>query len=151
MIEARARVIALDGDHVLVEASVAGGCSACAAHSGCAASKLGKLLRQTPRLWRVPNDQGLQRGDSVILSVPEEALLAAALAAYLPPLLGLLAGALLAAALAKGDVWPLAGAIAGFLLGAAAAHGFGRLQAARYAPLVQRQAPSPAAVPIRFT
>lgn len=151
MIEERARVVAIEGDHVLVEASAAGGCSACAAHSGCATSKLGRLLRHGPRLWRVQNDQGLQTGDSVVLSLPEEALLAAALAVYLPPLLGLLTGALLAAALARGDAWPLAGGITGFVLGVAAAHWLGRRQAARYAPQVQRHASSQAAVPIPFT
>ena len=150
MIEERARVIAIDGDHVLVETSAAGGCSACAAHGGCATSKLGRLLRQGPRLWRVPNDLKLRAGDSVMLSLPDEALLAAALAAYLPPLLGLLAGAWIVAALTTGDVWPLAGGIFGFLLGGAAARRLGRRQAARYAPQIQTHVASQVSVPIRF-
>lgn len=150
MIEERAHVVAIEGDVALVEASAAGGCSACAAHSGCAASKVGKLLRQGPRQWRVRNDLGLRAGDSVILSLPEEVLLAAALGAYAPPLLGLLAGALFAAAWTTGDAWQLAGCVSGFVCGAAAARWFGRGQAARYAPQILAHDPSQASVPIRF-
>lgn len=151
MIEEHARVVAVDGGHVLVEASAAGGCSACAARSGCVTSRLGTLLGRGPRLWRLPNDQGLQAGDSVILSLPEEALLAATMAAYLPPLVGLLAGALLGASLSAGDAWPLIGSVSGFLLGLATARRFGRRRAARYALQVRTHVIPQPVVPIRFT
>jgi sigma-E factor negative regulatory protein RseC len=134
MIEQRARVVGTEGGFALVEAAPSGGCSSCGVQGGCGVSKLGKLLPQRSRVLRVPNELGARPGDEVTLGVADHALLASAAAAYLPPLAGLLAGALLAAALSPDDLMAMLGAGAGMLIGLVGS----RLNARRWQ---QRHAP----------
>lgn len=136
MIEQRARVVCIEGDDALVQASASAGCGACALRQGCAASKIGQLLRQRPALWRVPNSLAARAGQEVTLGIDDDALLASAAIAYLPPLLGLLAGAVIAAAAASGNLWPALGAACGFALGCALSHRLAGIQARRCAPRV---------------
>ncbi|MGB0127663.1 MAG: SoxR reducing system RseC family protein [Rhodocyclaceae bacterium] len=152
MIQEQGRVEGIDGEFALIEAAQSGGCSACGVKSGCPTSKLGKFLQPRARVWRVANDQDLRPGETVTLHLPEAALLSAAAIAYLPPLLGLLAGASAAAALGASDLWAALGAISGFLAGLIASRWLGRRHAARYAPAaVTRNAPPVASVlPIRI-
>jgi sigma-E factor negative regulatory protein RseC len=147
MIEQRARVVGTEGGFALVEAAPAGGCASCGVQGGCGVSKLGKLLPRRSRVLRVPNDLGARPGDEVTLGVRDDALLASAFAAYLPPLAGLLAGAMIAAALAASDLWPMLGAGAGLLLGLAASRLLSRRWQTRHAPrMVSRHAAAAAVV-----
>ncbi len=149
MIEQRARVVATEPGYALVEAAPSGGCSACGVQGGCGVSKLGKLLPQRARLLRVANELAARAGDEVTLGVADDALLSSALAAYLPPLAGLLAGALIAAALGSGDLWPMLGAAGGLLPGLAASRALSRRRQARHAPrMVARRACAAQAVAV---
>jgi sigma-E factor negative regulatory protein RseC len=152
MIEEQGHVVGTEGEFALIEAAQSGACGACGVKSGCATSKLGKLLRPRPRVWRVANDLGLRPGESVTLHLPEAALLSAAAIAYLPPMFGVLAGASAAAAVGASDLGAAIGAIGGFVAGLIFSRWLGRRHAARYAPAsVSRSAPPEAAVaPIRF-
>lgn len=142
MIEQRARVVGTEGGFALVEAAPSGGCATCGVQGGCGVSKLGKLLPRRSRVLRVPNELGARPGDEVTLGVAEGALLASSLAAYLPPLAGLLAGALLGGAFSPEDMWPMLGAGGGLLLGLGASRVFLRRGQARPAPrMVSRRAP----------
>jgi len=134
MIEQRARVVGTEGGFALVEAAPSGGCAACGVQGGCGVSKLGKLLPRRSRVLRVANELGARPGDEVTLGVAEDALLASALAAYLPPLAGLLAGALLGGAFGPDDMWPMLGAGGGLLLGIAASRPLSRRGQVRHAP-----------------
>jgi len=148
MIEQRARVMSTDGGFAVVQTSPAGGCSSCGVAGGCGVSKLGKLLPQRTRLWRVPNDLAVRPGDEVTLGLPDDALLTSALLAYLPPMIGLLAGAMICTAWFGGDLWPVAGAGNGLLLGLAASRLLSRRRAGQYMPrMVARH---PAAAPVRI-
>ena len=141
MIEQRARVVGTEAGFALVEAAPSGGCGTCGVQGGCGVSKLGKLLPQRSRVLRVANELGARPGDEVTLGVAEDALLASALAAYLPPLAGLLAGALLGGAFGPEDMWPMLGAGGGLLLGLAASRLLSRRGQVRHAPrMVSRRA-----------
>lgn len=152
MIQEQGRVVGTEGEFALIEAAQSGGCSACGIKGGCPTTKLGKFLRPRPRVWRIPNDQDLRPGETVTLQLPEAALLSAAAIAYLPPMLGVLAGASAAAALATSDLGAALGAIGGFLAGLACSRWLGRRHAARYAPasVARNAAPQAAVSPIRF-
>jgi sigma-E factor negative regulatory protein RseC len=150
MMEQRARVVGTEGGFALVEAAPAGGCASCGMQGGCGVSKLGKLLPQRTRVLRVPNQLGARPGDDVTLGVPDDALLATAAAAYLPPLAGLVGGATLAAALATSDLWPMLGAGAGLLLGLAASRLLSQRWQARHAPRMVSRHAATAAAPVVF-
>jgi sigma-E factor negative regulatory protein RseC len=84
---------------------------------GCGVSALGKLLRRQGRAWQVMNTAGAAVGDEITVGVPDAAVLAAAVLAYLLPLLGLLAGAAIAASTATGDSQVALGGGLGLALG----------------------------------
>jgi sigma-E factor negative regulatory protein RseC len=148
MIEQRARVVGTEGGFALVEVTPAGGCRSCGVQGGCGVSKLGKLLPQRSRVLRVPNELGARAGDEVTLGVADHALLASSAAAYLPPLAGLLAGALLAAALSPDDLFAMLGAGTGMLLGLAASHLHSRRWQQHHAPRMVARQPGNMALPV---
>ena len=121
MMTERARVVGLDGDTAIVEVSVKSACGACEHGGGCGVSKLGKLVRPRPARWRMENRAGAGIGDEVWLALDDAALSSAAVFAYLPPLLGLLIGAVLAEVQGAGDGGVVVGALAGLGLGLLAA------------------------------
>lgn len=100
MIEEDARVIAIKGEIAEVEAQRRGSCGSCAAKGACGTSLLDRFLGRRPLQLRVQNDLGANLGDLVVIGVPESALLRAAVAAYLVPLLALILGAIGGQALA---------------------------------------------------
>ncbi|WP_440995570.1 SoxR reducing system RseC family protein [Arhodomonas sp. SL1] len=116
MIRERARVVAVEGPEVHVEANPASGCHGCVARSGCGTGALSDWLgRRRPLV--VITDMTTSPGDEVVLEIPGRGLLAASTVAYILPLLILLTGAVAGRALASG--LPLdadAGALAGLVL-----------------------------------
>ncbi|TVQ92631.1 MAG: Fis family transcriptional regulator [Chromatiaceae bacterium] len=125
MIEQHAVVLSLSaglvpGDPGLAEVEVQRqtSCGSCSAQTGCGVSLLDRLLGRRPQRLLVVNGAGVRVGETVVIGVPEGALLKAAVAAYLGPLAGLFAGALLVegwfGSAAQGLT--LVGAAAGFIL-----------------------------------
>jgi sigma-E factor negative regulatory protein RseC len=119
VIEEQAKVLRADARVALVQAERRSTCGSCAAASGCGTSLLDRFLGRRTPLLEVDNDLGVGAGDAVIVGVPEGAMLRAAAAAYLGPLVGLIVGAL------AGRHWPLAGGGSEALSLFGAALGFG--------------------------
>jgi sigma-E factor negative regulatory protein RseC len=105
-----------------VQALRRGACGGCGARDACGTSLLDRFLGRRAMRLSVINGINARVGEQVIIGVPEEALLRAAAAAYLAPLVGLIVGAIGAHELAgvSGLMPPegasLLGALIGFLL-----------------------------------
>jgi len=92
-------------------------CGACSSQAACGVSLLDRLLGRRRQRLVVGDALGVRAGETVVIGLPEGALVKAALAAYLMPLLGLLAGAMAAPAMwagADADLAALAGGALGF-------------------------------------
>ncbi len=94
MIEESGVVVAVSGAFAEVRTQRRGACGACAADGVCGTSLFDRLLGRRPVLLRVRNPAAAQVGERVVVGIAEQGLVAAALAAYLVPILGLLLGAL---------------------------------------------------------
>lgn len=94
MIEQQAVVIECREDVAEIEAVRASSCGACSVNGACGTSLLDRVLGRRPLRLTVANTVGARVGDRVVIGVPEASLLRAATAAYLVPLLGLIAGAI---------------------------------------------------------
>jgi positive regulator of sigma E activity len=80
MTEREGFVVALDGDHAVVEISAAEACGSCGKAGGCGSGDAGG------RRQRIRNAVGASVGDPVVIVVPDGAVLQAALRAYILPL-----------------------------------------------------------------
>ena len=118
MTESEAVVTRLDGDYAWVD--VAGACNSCGASGGCGLSD-GKGKAQQ----RLRNDIGAQVGEQVVLSVPDGAVLRAALYCYLLPLGMVFAFAAGGLAIAN-EPGAVLGALAGLVFGWLAMRAAGR-------------------------
>lgn len=118
MIEEQGRVLAISGRFAEVQTQRRGLCGLCAVQGACGTALLGRLLGRRPVQFRALNQAHARVGDRVLIGISEEGLLAAASAAYLGPILALIAGALLGEALGGpfADVASLFGAGLGFTL-----------------------------------
>lgn len=99
MIEETVQVRAIEGDRLLLEARPRSACGGCAARGGCGTSMLASVLGRRPIRFSLPNTVDAREGDWLLVGLPENALLGGSLLVYLLPLLGLIAGGLLADAL----------------------------------------------------
>jgi len=106
-------------------------CARCAEGRGCGGGVLGKMLGD--RLHKVRAATGsvpVAPGDQVLIGLGEDAVLRAAAAIYLVPLLLALAGGVAAVTLAGGgDLAALLGVVAGFALGLGWARRYSRRHA----------------------
>jgi sigma-E factor negative regulatory protein RseC len=108
LIEEQATVVRVDQTIAWVEAMRRSTCGQCSAAAGCGTSLLDRFLGRRPLRLEVENSLDVGTGDRVIVGVPEGAMLRAAAAAYLGPLLGLLLGAVLGRHLGLAWLAPLA-------------------------------------------
>ncbi|MEQ1526292.1 MAG: SoxR reducing system RseC family protein [Gallionella sp.] len=125
MLETRATVIKLEGQHAMVESDNVSSCKQCQG-KGCGSSKLGQLFCASPRLFKVENSIQAKVGDEVVVAIGEGIVLRGIALAYLLPLLLLLVGAALGSALAVSraagqDGYAVAGALIGLMIGLVAA------------------------------
>jgi sigma-E factor negative regulatory protein RseC len=102
-------VTRLEGDYAWVD--LQSGCATCGAAGGCGLSD-GKGKPQQ----RLRNEVGAQVGDPVVVSVPDGAVLRAALYCYLLPLVTVFALAMGGTAVAN-ETGAIFGALAGLVLG----------------------------------
>lgn len=119
MLETRAIVMQVDGQHAFVQASQSNSCGQCSGE-GCGASKLSQLFCNKPRQFQVDNLINAGVGDEVIVAVAEGAVLRGIGLVYLLPLLLLLTGATLGNQLAtqgQNDRYAALGALSGLVLG----------------------------------
>jgi sigma-E factor negative regulatory protein RseC len=120
MLETRAIVVKIDGQHALVRADQANGCELCSGR-GCAADKLFQLLCSKPRQFQVNNPINANVGDEVIVSVAEGAVMRGIGLVYLLPLVFLVTGAMLTSVWVQqpgqSDSYAAVGALFGLVLG----------------------------------
>lgn len=115
----------VEGGYAWVDVSVAQGCGRCHEPGGCGGVNIARPLAVSSQTVRVPNPIGAQPGESVFLAVDDGIPLKAALAAYVLPIGGVLAGAAVGTAIASGSgsidllagVGALTGGLVAFLLG----------------------------------
>jgi sigma-E factor negative regulatory protein RseC len=114
MSEAQGIVTAIDGDYAVVRTEE-GGCGRCHEQGGCGGVSVGRMFCSAPRTWRVLNPRGAVVGEKVSVAVAEGAVGASALLIYILPLVSLIGGAVLGAALLS-DVGAIAGGAVGLLV-----------------------------------
>lgn len=119
----QAVVVALEDDGVWVETRRQSSCSACSARDGCGQGIISRVAPGREHYLRALVDRKLYPrlaiGDTVSISVPDQAVLQASLVVYLVPLLMLIAGMFGGNYLLPGDGGSIAGGFVGLLLGAA--------------------------------
>lgn len=114
MTESEAIVTRVEGDVAFVEVNaMASACGKCGDKGGCGKSHTG------PRHYSLSNSVGARPGDAVIVSVPDGAVLKAAVLSYLMPLLFVLTGGAAGSAWGGEGLPAVAGAAIGLLVGLA--------------------------------
>lgn len=116
MIESPARISRVDGDGAWVVATAPSSCGACGGR-GCGSSLFARVLHADEPEYRVDNGIGASVGEAVVVGLPDGALLGAATAAYLVPLLLLLGTGLLGQWLG-GELGAVLGGLCGLVLAA---------------------------------
>lgn len=112
MTESEAVVTRVEGEFAFIEVREgSAACGSCGGKSQCGKSQTG------PRRYAVRNIVGAAPGDTVVVSVPEGAVLRAAALTYLMPVLLVLSGAGFAARWFGDGLPAVGGAVAGLLLG----------------------------------
>jgi len=116
MFEESATVVESSGDTLWVETRPRSACSQCAG-GGCTTAVVAKLFRIKRNRLELENHLGAVPGERVVIGIPDDLLIRAALSAYLLPLLVLVAGAALGAALGLGEGYQSLLALAGLAIG----------------------------------
>jgi sigma-E factor negative regulatory protein RseC len=129
MNEGMAHVVALDGAVAWLEPEQTGSCGGCAASGSCGAKGIGTLAsRLEYRRFQIDNDANLRIGERVVIGIPDNALIKAAITAYAIPLGTLLLAGALAQWKFGSDLATMAAMVSGLLLGLGLARvGAGRL------------------------
>ena len=127
LLEHTGTVIESDANSALVETVRQSACGHCSAGHSCGTSVLAGLFKHRCHRVRVSHDLELRAGDTVVLGIPESALLRAAVLAYMVPLLMMIAFAMFATLAGLGDLIVFASSLAGlftglYLAGAIRAH-----------------------------
>ncbi len=121
MLTETGRVVAVESDSLWVETLRRSTCGSCSARKGCGHGLMqemgGGRSNFVRALARGQDTSRYQVGDTVTISIPEQLLLRGSFILYVLPLLGILAGVLLAETLVGGDLAAVAGAATGFGIG----------------------------------
>jgi sigma-E factor negative regulatory protein RseC len=144
LLEEQATVQRLEGDMAWVATQRRSACDHCQASSGCGSGVLSALLGRRRTLTLVDNVVRAQVGDTVVIGLPNDRLLRAALGVYLWPLLALIALAATAKLVGFGDGVTATAALTGLAAGMWITGCYMRspARAARYRPtLLRRGAP----------
>jgi sigma-E factor negative regulatory protein RseC len=117
MIEETATVVAATPDFIWVEAKARSACSTCGSQSGCSTSSLSKLFGVRQQHIRLPNTFGARTGEQVVIGVEDQVMVTASLAAYILPIVLMIATAITADSYGLSDMQQAVVALAGLLLG----------------------------------
>lgn len=104
MVEQEARVIAVEGDQLVLEAETKSSCQACEVKSGCGTSVLSRWVGKKFTRFHATNTVDARAGDQVVVGLSETALVRGSLSIYLLPLLGMIIVALAADILMPTDI-----------------------------------------------
>jgi len=128
MNEGIAHVVSVDHGAAWLVPEQTGSCGACAASGSCGAKGIGTLAsRLEYRRFKIDNEVNLRVGERVVIGIPDNALIKAAITAYAIPLATLLLAGALAQWKFGNDLATMAAMVAGLLLGL----GFSHLSAGR--------------------
>lgn len=101
MIEETGVVKAVHDDLAEVLSRRRSACGTCSINGACGTSLLERFFGRRELLLTVYNPIGARPGDSVVFGIPEQSLLAASFAAYVVPLIAMIAGGIGGGALAE--------------------------------------------------
>jgi len=129
MNEGIAHVVAVNGSVAWLEPEQTGSCGSCAASGSCGAKGIGTIASRLEfRRFKIDNDSNLFVGERVVVGIPDNALIKAAITAYAIPLATLLLSGALAQWRFGSDLVTMMAMVAGLVLGLAFARaGAGRL------------------------
>jgi sigma-E factor negative regulatory protein RseC len=94
MIEEQAQVIEVKGEQLVLQAQTQSACGSCAASQGCGTSLLSKVVGRKFTRFQAKNNVNAIVGDTVIVGIPEDALLKGSVVMYVIPVIGMLVLAL---------------------------------------------------------
>jgi len=117
MIEEQACISEIEGDYAWVEVERRSACGSCAVSGGCGTSVLANVLGRRMSRIKVQNSISAGLGDSVVVGIPDSALLQGSLAVYAAPLLSMLLFAVLGEQLMNSSQWGEISSIFGGLFG----------------------------------
>lgn len=117
MIEETATVVDATDDYIWVEAKARSACSTCGSQSGCSTSSLSKLFGVRQQHIRLPNTLGSHAGEQVVIGVEDQVMVTASLAAYILPVVLMIATAIAADSAGLSDQQSAASALIGLLAG----------------------------------
>lgn len=86
MITESAKVVAVNGDTITVEATIKSTCSTCQASSDCSTSTVAKAFAPKIQQLTLSTPVPVKLGDMVSLGIPEAGIVAASLLLYIVPL-----------------------------------------------------------------
>ncbi|MEW9798764.1 SoxR reducing system RseC family protein [Alteromonas sp. CYL-A6] len=90
-----ARVIAVDGDEITVEAAIKTTCNACQAQSDCGTGAIAKAIAPKSQQLTFKTPVAVSVGDEVNVGIPEQGIMLASALLYVVPLLVLVISAVL--------------------------------------------------------
>jgi len=99
MIEEKATVVAVEGEHVLLQTQRRSACQSCSVKQACGTSVLAKVVGRRSSQILVKNSLNASIGDEVVIGINDRALVKGSLLIYALPLVLLLTGALM------GEFW----------------------------------------------
>lgn len=115
MIEEKAIVTGVVDDLAMIQMQRQSACSHCELSRGCGTGALGRLLGHRSRPLTISNKYNFRTGDRLVIGMQDKAFLNASLLIYGLPLLGMMAGGLLAQWLfGKSEMVTIILAITGF-------------------------------------
>jgi len=94
VIEQQAKVIAVEGNNVVVESMVNSTCSGCQQIDSCGSGQISKAFPQKKLSYEIVTELSVKEGDRVVIGLSEKLLLSAAWQVYLWPLIGLILASL---------------------------------------------------------
>ena len=146
MIEEQAQVVEIKGDVLILQAQTQSACGSCAANKGCGTSLLSKVVGRKFTRFQADNSINANIGDTVVVGIPEDALLKGSMVMYIIPILGMLVFALLAdyflvVAMQNRDLMIAVTAIMGLVSGSLISKWYfaSRSRAHLFAPVVLRK------------
>lgn len=146
MIEEQVQVIEIAGNQIVLQGETQSACGSCSANKGCGTSVLSKVVGRKFTRFQVDNNINAEVGDTVVVGIPEDALLKGSLVMYVVPIFGMLLLALLAdhfllATASYRDLIIAANGILGLLIGSLGARWFFQHQsnAQTFTPVVLRK------------
>ncbi len=146
MIEEQAQVIEIEGSRLILQAQTQSTCGSCSANKGCGTSLLAKVVGRKFTQFEAENIVNADVGDTVIVGIPEDALLKGSLVMYAIPIAGMILFALLAdyfllATAGSRDLMVAASAIMGLVFGSLLSKAYFQRQSSvqLFSPVVLRK------------